>query len=66
MRGERGCQVARPMEVRENGVAGLQRGAGRTLMRSPVVERQTIPMSGLFPIFSAVFAVSQASRGNMS
>jgi len=37
-----------------------------TLMRSPVVKRQTTPMSGFFPIFSAVFAASQSSRGTMS
>ena len=32
MRRERGCQVARPMQVRENREEGLQRGAGRTVV----------------------------------
>jgi hypothetical protein len=31
----------------------MTQGPGRTLMRSPVVKRQTLPQSGFFPIFSA-------------
>jgi hypothetical protein len=37
----------------------------RTLMRSPVVKRQTTPVSGFFSFFSAFFRPA-LSLGNMS